>query len=838
MTTTVTPDTTGNEISFTLDGLSCAGCVGRAEKALRAVKGVTSADINLASEKATVRMTAPAEAGGLAKALSDAGYPARIATVSLDVDGLNCAGCAGRSSRAMAALPGVIEAQVNLATERATVTCLDQSLAPVDLARASSEAGYPARVQPAEAPREVEDRREDEAAQLLRAALLAAFLALPVVVLEMGGHMVPRFHHWVMHMIGTQTSWSLQCALTTAVLFGPGRRFFALGLPALRRRAPDMNSLVAIGTGAAYGFSLLATFAPSLLPSGSVNVYYEAAAVIVVLILVGRYLEARAKGKTGAAIRSLLKLHVKNATVLRKGAEVALPTEQIALGDIVLVRPGERLPVDGEVTRGQSHVDEAMITGEPVPVAKTTGDRVTGGTVNTTGALEFRATRIGADTTLAQILRMVEQAQAAKLPIQGLVDRITLWFVPAVMGIAGLTVVIWLLFGPSPVLGHALVAGVSVLIIACPCAMGLATPTSIMVGTGRAAQLGVLFRKGDALQSLQGVKTVAFDKTGTLTLGQPTLTDFLPVEGQDRAYLLRLAGAVEALSEHPVARAITSAAQAAQKAGDLPKATAFRSHTGLGASAQIEGHAVLIGSSRLMAQNGIDTSALSQAAQALAANGKTPLWMAVDGALAAAIAVSDPLKPSSRMALESLHNMGIKTAMITGDAPETAHAIAAQAGIDHVVAGVMPEGKVAALDGLSGPVAFVGDGINDAPALAHADVGIAIGTGTDVAIQAADVVLIGGDLARVVDAFTLSRATLRNIRQNLFWAFVYNIALIPVAAGLLYPLFGLQFSPVFGAAAMALSSVFVLTNALRLRFVATTNPAPDLATAQPNPAKP
>jgi Cu+-exporting ATPase len=624
-----------------------------------------------------------------------------------------------------------------------------------------------------------------------------------------------------MTTVGLQTSWIIQFVLATLVLFGPGRHFYTKGFPALFKGAPDMNSLVAVGTGAAWGYSVVATFLPGLLPEGVRAVYFEAAAVIVVLILIGRWLEARAKGRTGAAIQALLGLQVRTARVVRGGDTVEVDVDALAVGDVILVRPGERIPVDGEVTEGSSNVDESMITGEPVPVQKAAGAAVTGGTVNGTGSLTFKAARVGSDTTLAQIIRMVEEAQGAKLPIQGLVDRVTLWFVPAVMVLSALTVAVWLLFGPDPALTFALVAGVSVLIIACPCAMGLATPTSIMVGTGRAAEMGVLFRKGDALQALSEVDVIALDKTGTVTEGQPTLTDLVTADGFDRDRVLSLIAAVEAQSEHPIAEAIVRGARVEGIA--VANATGFRSITGYGVAATVEGQEVMVGADRYMSREGIDITALAKTEAELAGRGRTALYAAIDGKLAAVIAVADPVKPASQEAVAALHARGFKVAMITGDKRETAEAIARETGIDHVIAGVLPDGKVAALDDLRAgdqKIAFVGDGINDAPALAHADVGIAIGTGTDVAIESADVVLMSGDLRGVVNAVEVSRRTMSNIRQNLVWAFGYNVALIPVAAGVLYPAFGLLLSPVFAAGAMALSSVSVLTNALRLRRIA------------------
>ncbi len=723
--------------------------------------------------------------------------------------------------KALADVPGVLSVSVNLAAETATVEYLEGAVSLGDLMAASAAIGYPAEIAEAQASQSRVARKAEEADGLRRSVLLAAILTLPVFILEMGSHLIPAFHHLVMTTIGLQTSWIIQFILATFVLFGPGRHFYTKGFPALFKGAPDMNSLVAVGTGAAWVYSVVATFLPGLLPEGVRAVYFEAAAVIVVLILIGRWLEARAKGRTGAAIQALLGLQVRTARVVRGGDTVEVDVDALAVGDVILVRPGERIPVDGEVTEGSSNVDESMITGEPVPVQKAAGAAVTGGTVNGTGSLTFKAARVGSDTTLAQIIRMVEEAQGAKLPIQGLVDRVTLWFVPAVMVLSALTVVVWLLVGPDPALTFALVAGVSVLIIACPCAMGLATPTSIMVGTGRAAEMGVLFRKGDALQALSEVDVIALDKTGTVTEGQPSLTDLVTADGFDRDKVLSLIAAVEAQSEHPIAEAIVRGAQTEGIA--VPNATGFRSITGYGVAATVEGQEVMVGADRYMNREGIEIAALVETEAELAGRGRTALYAAIDGKLAAVIAVADPVKPASQEAVAALHARGFKVAMITGDKRETAEAIARETGIDHVIAGVLPDGKVAALDDLRAgdrKIAFVGDGINDAPALAHADVGIAIGTGTDVAIESADVVLMSGDLRGVVNAVEVSKRTMSNIRQNLVWAFGYNVALIPVAAGVLYPAFGLLLSPVFAAGAMALSSVSVLTNALRLRRIA------------------
>ncbi|MGL5737216.1 MAG: copper-translocating P-type ATPase, partial [Beijerinckiaceae bacterium] len=569
---------------------------------------------------------------------------------------------------------------------------------------------------------------------------------------------------------------------------------------------------------AAWGFSTVSTFAPHWLPAGTAQVYFESAAVIITLILIGRYLESISKGRTSDAIRHLVALQPQTALVERGGGFAETPLASVRAGDRLRVLPGARVPVDGAVVEGESHVDESMLTGEALPVRKSTGGHVTGGTVNTAGSFIMQAEWVGADTVLARIIAMVEQAQGAKLPIQALADRITAVFVPAVLGIAGLTFLAWMLLDPPPALGLALVSAVSVLIIACPCAMGLATPASIMVGTGRAAELGVLFRRGEALQTLRDVMQIAFDKTGTLTEGEPALTDFILAGGFSRATLLQQIASIEALSEHPIAQAIGRAADA-DGVIRLP-VTDFQARPGFGVSGVVEGERITIGAARAMEQFAFDLSPFAVQAQRLADEGKTPLYAAVDGRLAALIAVADPIKPSARAAVSALHKLGLTVTMISGDAQRTADAVARQLGIDRVFGETLPEGKLTHLQRIraeGGPVAFVGDGINDAPALAEADVGIAIGAGTDIAIESADVVLMGDDLASVVNAIALSQATMRNIEQNLFWAFAYNIALIPVAAGALYPLWGMLLSPMLAAGAMALSSVFVLTNALRLR---------------------
>jgi len=772
--------------------------------------------------------------------------------LTVPVEGMTCASCVRRVEMAAAKVPGVETGAVNFATKKLSFSAttefsaeaLEEAIRKVGyeipdgaMDRAMHEAGMMTSAHPdmdAPAHRDMDapahsgshDGGHDhmhmhagEEAVLKRDLLIAFVLTLPLFVLEMTGHAYPPFHHWLMGAVGMQPLYLVYFALATVVIFWPGFRFLRLGLPALLRGAPEMNSLVAVGVLASYGYSVVTTFAPELLPEQARFVYYEAATVIVVLILFGRLLEARATGRTGEAIAKLAGLQAKTARVERDGKILDVPAAEVVTGDILVIRPGERIPVDGTVIDGQSNIDESMISGEPLPVAKSAGGTVIGGTINGAGAFRFRADKVGRDTMLAGIIRMVEQAQGAKLPIQSLVDRVTAWFVPAVIGLAVLTFALWFFLGPEPALSHALVNAVAVLIIACPCAMGLAVPTSIVVGGGRAAEFGVLFRKGAALQELRNVDLVVFDKTGTITKGKPELTDILAAEGFGEDELLALVVAVEAQSEHPIAEALVKAAQL--RGLSSAKAEGFRSVTGYGIEAKVESREVAVGADRFMEKLGLTVETFGEAARRMSGEGKTPIYAAIDGRLAGVLAVADPVKPTSREAIRQLRALGIEVALVTGDNRRTADAIARQVGIETVVAEVLPEGKVAAIRALRATqhrkLAFVGDGINDAPALAEADVGIAIGTGTDVAIESADVVLVGGDLQGVVSAMGMSRATMRNIRQNLAWAFGYNVALIPIAAGALYPAFGLSLSPMIGAAAMALSSVFVLGNALRLK---------------------
>ncbi|MCO6383156.1 heavy metal translocating P-type ATPase [Oceanicola sp. 502str15] len=832
-------DTPTAEARLSVAGMTCGKCVARVEAALLATSGVVSAEVTRTPGEALTHydpsQTSPS---ALAEAITQAGYsatpeerheeaaPAPVApaeeapkpagqSTTLTIEGMHCASCVSRVESAFSAVPGVSSASVNLATRRATVH--HSGLAPDLLEKASKSAGYPAHADAHDHAVGPADTG-DETREMARLTLIAALLTAPVFLIEMGGHLYPPLHHWITATLGV-TPWRIvQFLLTTAVLAGPGRLFFTSGIPALLRRAPEMNALVALGAGAAWAYSTLATFAPGLLPEGANHVYFEAAAVITTLILLGRTLEARARGRAGAALRGLMALTPETAPVQTPQGLENTPVSQLAPGDLLHLAPGARVAVDGVVTEGEGWLDEAMVTGEARPVAKAPGSPLTGGTLNGNTALTYRATATGADTVLARIAAQVEQAQATKLPLQRVIDRVTAIFVPAVLLVAALTVAAWLLTTGN--LASALVAGVSVLIIACPCAMGLATPVSILVATGRAAELGVIFRQGAALEQLGGLKTLAFDKTGTLTEGHPALTAVLP-SGIDRAEALRLAASAEARSEHPLAKALVMAAEA--EGLTLAPATDMAAQPGYGLTATVEGKALTIGGKRAMeAANVAIPPELEQARDSAEAQAQTAFFLAADGKALALFTVSDPIKPDAAPALKSLKAHGLSLVLLSGDAPRVAQAVARDLGIDAPEGGLLPEDKLARIEALksAGPVGFVGDGINDAPALAAADVGLAIGTGTDVAVEAADVVLLSGRLEGLTAAHDISRKAMANIRQNLAWAFGYNVLLIPVAAGVLVPFGGPQLSPMLAAGAMALSSLAVIANALRLRRAA------------------
>jgi Cu+-exporting ATPase len=814
-------------ITIPVTGMTCASCVRRVERALSKKEGVAEASVNFAAEKASLTydpaVTCPDELVGV---IRDAGYGADVRETTLSVTGMTCASCVGRVERALEKVPGVMGASVNLANERATVGYLADEVDMRDLEVAVEGAGYGVVREEESSFEDSHDRqyRKLRADFLLAAALTGLILlgSLPTML----GVEPPIPMMWL----------NLGLLLfATPVQFWAGRRFYRGAWGALKHGSADMNTLVVMGTSAAYLYSAVATLAPGLFAGGRADVYFDTSALIITLILLGRLLEARAKGRTNEAIKRLAGLGAKTARVERAGEDVDVPVEDVVVGDVVVVRPGEKVPVDGRILSGESAVDESMITGESIPVTKREGDEVIGATMNTFGSFRFEATKVGEETALRQIMRMVEEAQGSKAPIQRLADRISGVFVPAVIGVAALTFVVWLLFGPEPALTFALLNTVAVLIIACPCAMGLATPTSIMVGTGKGAESGILIKGGEALEGAHKLDTVVLDKTGTLTRGTPELTDVVVGDGIDEEELLRLVASAERTSEHPLGEAIVRAAR--RRGLPLAEADAFEAVSGGGIRARVEGREVLVGSGRFLSEAGVPEDGLVPRSEELALEGKTPIFVAVDGEPAGLVAVADVVRQESREAVDRLHEMGLEVAMLTGDNRRTAEAIARELGIERVLAEVLPQDKAAEVKRLRSEgekVAMVGDGINDAPALAQADVGVAIGTGADVAMEAADLTLISGDVRGVARAISLSKATVRNIKQNLFWAFAYNVALIPVAAGILYPPFSDGsvprilapvlgeygfLNPVLAAAAMALSSVTVVSNALRLRRV-------------------
>ena len=766
--------------------------------------------------------SADGEHGGREVARAVGVGPATDVTVATEqvefrVSGMSCASCVVNIESVLGELPGVDRVDVSFGTERATVEFDPSQITPAQLQAAVAESGYRLVPRPAPGSADTEDteaaERQAEIRDLTWRVALGALLSAPVVFAVMAIDLFGA--SWVPELL--MNRW-FQLALITPVMLYTGWPIHRTGWLTLRHRTADMNSLITIGTIAAFGYSLLVTLVPGAVPEDVREVYYEAVGVIITLILLGRLLEVRAKAGTGEAIRKLIGLQAKTATLIRDGVEVGVPIEEVIPGDVVLVRPGEKVPVDGVIVDGRSTLDESMVTGESIPVNKAIGDVIIGATINQTGAFRFEATKVGADTMLSQIIKLVEQAQGSKAPIQRLADLVSSYFVPAVMFVAVATFSMWFTVGPEPALTLALVAAVAVLIIACPCALGLATPLSIMVSTGKGAEHGILIRSAEALETAHKIDTIVLDKTGTITRGQPALTDVIATGPFDQDELLRLVASAEQSSEHPLAQAIVTGAR--ERAIDLVDATEFDSVTGKGVVALVDGREVLIGNRRLLDDAGIDTTALATEMDRLAEAGRTPMLVAVDGAPGGVVAVADTVKEESAAAVAALRALEIEVVMITGDNARTAAAIARQVGVERVLAEVLPEHKaleVRRLQDEGGVVAMVGDGINDAPALAQADVGFAIGTGTDVAIESSDITLISGALDGVVTAITLSRATMRNIRQNLFLAFVYNGLGIPIAAGVLYPVIGVQLSPMIAAAAMAASSLSVVGNASRLR---------------------
>ncbi len=826
-------------IDFPIRGMHCASCAGRIEKALRAVPGVQDSAVNFGAERAEVRFvpsrTSPE---ALHRVVEDLGYEVPQEEIVIPIEGMHCASCVNRIEKALTAVPGVTRASVNLATGRAAVSYIPRPTALTDLRRAIEESGYT----PLEAvvPEAASDRekayRERETRELKKKLTVGAVLS-SLIVLGALPHMgLEVLSAWIPSLLSNP--WT-QFLLATPVHFWVGWRFHRGFFMTLRRRTADMNTLVSLGTNAGYFYSVIATVSPSFfVVEGQAAVYFETVAVLHTLIILGRWFETRARGRTSEAIKKLMGLQPRTARVLRNAVETDIPIEEVRIGDRILVRPGEKIPVDGVVVEGTSAVDESMLTGESLPVEKRRGDEVFGATLNKTGSFVFEATKVGKETALAQIITLVEQAQASKPPIQRLADRIAAVFVPLVVGLALVTFGVWITWGPAPAYIFALSNFMAVLLIACPCAIGLAAPTAVMVGVGKAAEHGILFRGAEPLEMISRLTTVVLDKTGTLTRGEPSVTDIIvgsefrvqssqtdrtlnpqpSTLNAEQREVLRLAASAERASEHPLGESIVARAKAEGLPLSMPES--FEAIPGHGIRANVEGRHILLGSVKLMQAHGLALDGLAGEAARLAAEGKTSIFLAIDGALMGVVAVADTLRPHAQEAVTAFHRLGLEVVMITGDSRSTAEAIAKAVGIERMLAEVLPEekaGEVRKLQAQGKIVAMVGDGINDAPALAQADVGIAVGTGTDVAMEASDVTLITDDLRGVVTAIVLGKHTVRIMKQNFFWAFAYNVILIPVAAGVLYPVFELLMSPILAGGAMALSSVSVVSNSLRLK---------------------
>ena len=814
---------------YAVQGLSCASCAHAVEVALQAVTGVKSAQVNLATEKVSLETEGSVSPLDLQAAVQAAGYDLVLPQVTQNfaLTGMSCASCAANIESAVSSLPEVSAASVNLATEVLSVTYQPGAINEEIICQTVAEAGYQAQVlaDQAGASQAQIQQEADQAAQakashqaaLWRRFWLSAIFALPLLCLAMAEMVGLTLPTWLSHSGGGQLFVSLQLALTLPILW-LGRSFFLNGFKHLVKGHPNMDSLVALGTSAAVAYSLYSSIQVWLGDHhAAMSLYYESAGVILTLVTLGKYFEARSKGQTSAAIQALIKLAPQEAQVLRDGQEVTLPLDQVQVGDLVRVRPGQKIPVDGRVVEGQSWVDESMLTGESLPVAKKVGDQVVGASLNQQGSLIVETNKVGQDTTLAQIIHLVQAAQGSKAPIAQLADRVSAVFVPVVMTLALVAGLAWYLIGGQS-WAFALTISIAVLVIACPCALGLATPTAIMVGTGKGAEQGILIKSGTALEMAHQVDAVVLDKTGTLTQGQPQVTDVLPLTGWTPDQLLALAAAAEVNSEHPLGQAIVAGARERELA--LPEVTDFQSLTGSGIQVRLDQATYYLGNRRLMQEQGLDLGQAEEQAAALAAGGKTPIYVANEHELLGLIAVADPLKETSPEAVRRLKAMGLQVIMLTGDNAKTAQALATEAGIDQVISDVLPADKaqvVADLQAKGLKVAMVGDGINDAPALAQADVGLAIGRGTDVAIESADMVLMGSDLTSVATAIKLSQATIRNIKENLFWAFAYNVLGIPVAMGVLHLFGGPLLNPMLAGAAMSFSSVSVIVNALRLR---------------------
>lgn len=819
----VRPVTT--RINMRIGGMTCAHCPPAIEKAVKSVAGVISAQVNFAMKIARVEYDPKrTKIADILRAIRSVGYTVGTATTRIPIKGMHCSSCVIRIELALQLTPGVVSARANLGPNAVDIEYQPESTDFTSIRKTIESAGYriaEAKVEPtSEVLDPAEAANEEEYRTLMRKFWFAAAISIPVMALSYPD-LIPGLREWMPMGSGTRRIvWALLGVLSFPVLVWAGSQFFTGMWDALKHRAANMHTLIAIGISAAFLYSIVAVAWPGIFPNPSLaEVFWDVTDVVVALVVLGLALEIKAKGRTSQAIKKLIGLQAKTARVLRDGKEIDIAVEEVLVDDTVVVRPGEKVPVDGRVTAGASAIDESMITGESMPVEKQVGDEVIGGTLNKTGSFRFTATKVGKDTALATIINMVKDAQGSKAPIQRVVDTVSGYFVPAVMILAVLAAVVWYDFGPEPRIIFATVIFVTTLIIACPCALGLATPTSLTVGIGKGAENGILIRSGDALQAAEKLDSIILDKTGTITKGEPALTDVVVTSGHNEADVLRLTASLERGSEHPLGEAIVKGAEARKLT--LTDTQGFSAIPGHGVSGRIDGHDVLFGNAKLMRDRGIAINALEADWGRLASEGKTPMYVGIDGKAAGLIAVADTVKPDSKAAIDVLKALGIEVVMLTGDNERTGKAIARQVGIERVLAEVLPDDKAhevqkLQLEGKS--VGMVGDGVNDAPALAQADVGFAIGTGTDVAIEASDVTLIKGSLMGVVTAIEISRATMRNVRQNLVGAFGYNSLGIPVAMGVLYPFIGLLLSPLIAAAAMAFSSVTVVTNANRLRL--------------------
>ena len=809
------------KLQVPVEGMSCASCVLNVEKAIGGLDGVQKVSVNLLMKNADIEYDSQqTNLKNIADTIQQAGYNVPTADIQLKVEGMHCASCVNRVEKAIEQIPGVLKAYVNLALEQVNVSYLPRLVNLHHIQEAVEAVGYKIVKEKEILDGDWEKQRHNTyMLKLKKKLLLSLILTIPIFfisLLEMSGLSITFLETYSRFIL---------FLLTTPIMVFAGSQFFTSAWKSLRHKATDMNTLIAVGTGSAFLYSTAVTFLPFFFPVTLRHVYFDTAAVIITLILFGRFLEARAKGKTSEAIKRLIGLQPKTAKVIREGKEQDILIAEVRIGDLIVVRPGEKIPVDGVIEDGHSAIDESMITGESMPVEKQKGDKVVGATINKTGSFKFIASKVGSQTVLAQIIKLVQNAQASKAPIQRLVDVVAGYFVPVVILVATLSFIIWLAFGPSPPLTYALINFVSVLIIACPCALGLATPTSIMVGTGRGAELGILIKNAEALEKLHKINAIILDKTGTVSEGEPRVTDLISLNGHNDEELIKYAASIEKVSEHPLGEAVARYAE--EKNVPFIEVKDFRAIPGQGVRGRVENKMILLGNRKMMQEYNVSNEKDQQLAEDLALSGKTVLFVAIDGRIAGIIAVVDPIKPDASLAVRYLKQMGLKVFLITGDRYQTAQAVSNQIEVDEFYAEVLPEEKVKFVQQLQDAgylVGMVGDGINDAPALAQANVGIAMGTGTDIAIEAGDVTLLQGKLLSVPIAIDLSNATVKNIKQNLLGSFIYNVSGIPIAAGLLYPFFGLLLNPMIAAAAMAASSVTVVSNALRLkRFIPKEN---------------